>query len=82
MQGGTAMSTGLELAVAELSNQTAGRASYLLLLTDGQTWGDEDTCRSHAATLAQMGVKITALGLGDALPDGRHVDGVTTKRNA
>lgn len=65
VQGGTAMSTGLDAAVAELSNLGADRASYLLLLTDGQTWGDEDTCRAHAATLAQMGVKITALGLGD-----------------
>ena len=66
VQGGTAMSTGLELAIAQLQqNLSADRTAYLLLLTDGQTWGDEDACRAHAATLAQLGVKITALGLGD-----------------
>jgi len=66
VQGGTAMSTGLEAVIAELQRSRApDRASYLLLLTDGQTWGDEDTCRAHAATLAPMGVRITALGLGD-----------------
>lgn len=66
VQGGTAMSTGLELGMNELrKNVAADRPSYLLLLTDGQTWGDEDVCRSIANVLGQMGVRITALGLGD-----------------
>ena len=58
VQGGTAMSTGLELAIAQLQqNLSADRTAYLLLLTDGQTWGDEDDCRAYAATLAQLGVR-------------------------
>ncbi|MBV9787735.1 MAG: VWA domain-containing protein [Chloroflexi bacterium] len=66
VQGGTAMSTGLELGAAELQKGLApDRVSHLLLLTDGQTWGDEDRCRAIAQQLGQSGVRITALGLGD-----------------
>jgi Ca-activated chloride channel homolog len=66
VQGGTAMSTGLELGMNELRRSLSpDRPATLLLLTDGQTWGDEDQCRAIATMLAQMGVKITALGLGD-----------------
>jgi len=63
--GGTAMSGGLQAGWAELQkNNLPERVSALLLLTDGQTWGDEDTCRALAAQLGQAGVRITALGLG------------------
>lgn len=63
--GGTAMSGGLQAGLAELTkNRATDRVAAMLLLTDGQTWGDEDTCRSIAAQLAQIGVRITALGLG------------------
>lgn len=66
VQGGTAMSTGLEAGAAELrKNLAADRTSYLLLLTDGQTWGDEDRCREIAKELGAAGVRMTALGLGD-----------------
>lgn len=66
VQGGTAMSTGLEAGAAELrKGMTPDRVSYLLLLTDGQTWGDEDRCRAIAQELGQAGVRMTALGLGD-----------------
>lgn len=63
--GGTAMSGGLQAGQAELrKNATPDRVGALLLLTDGQTWGDEDRCRALAAELGQAGVPITALGLG------------------
>jgi Ca-activated chloride channel family protein len=63
--GGTAMSGGLRAGQAELSRfQAPDRVSSLLLLTDGQTWGDEDACRAIASELAQADVRITALGLG------------------
>lgn len=65
-QGGTAMSLGLEAGLAELQKfHTAGMVGRLLLLTDGQTWGDEDKCRDLANQLGTLGVPITALGLGD-----------------
>jgi Ca-activated chloride channel family protein len=63
--GGTAMSGGMQAGLAELQrNTSADRVSGMLLLTDGQTWGDEATCRSIAQQLAQAGARITALGLG------------------
>ncbi|HZG68618.1 MAG TPA: VWA domain-containing protein [Herpetosiphonaceae bacterium] len=66
VQGGTAMSTGLEAGIAEARKGVApDRVSHLLLLTDGQTWGDEDQCRAIAQQLAAENVRITALGLGD-----------------
>ena len=65
-QGGTAMSLGLEAGLAELQKfQTPDRVGRVLLLTDGQTWGDEDKCRDLAAQIGALGVPITALGLGD-----------------
>lgn len=66
VQGGTAMSTGLEAGIGEARKGIAAdRVSNLLLLTDGQTWGDEDQCRAIAQQLAAENVRITALGLGD-----------------
>ncbi len=65
-RGGTAMSGGLAAGQAELRKHLdPDRVSALLLLTDGQTWGDEDHCRAIAQELARDGVQITALGLGD-----------------
>ncbi len=65
-QGGTAMSLGLEAGMRELQKHASpDRLSAMLVLTDGQTWGDEDTCRTLATTLGTQGVRITALGLGD-----------------
>ena len=66
VQGGTAMSTGLEAGAAEARKGIApDRVSHMLVLTDGQTWGDEDQCRAVAQQLGPEGVRITALGLGD-----------------
>jgi Ca-activated chloride channel homolog len=63
--GGTAMSGGMQAGLAELAkNPATDRVAAMLLLTDGQTWGDEDACRALAAQLGQAGTRITALGLG------------------
>lgn len=63
--GGTAMSLGMQAGQAELQKYLAHeRLSHMLVLTDGQTWGDEDVCREVAQQLSQQGVRITALGLG------------------
>jgi Ca-activated chloride channel family protein len=63
--GGTAMSGGMLAGRDELGKHaTPDRVSAMLLLTDGQTWGDEDRCRALASELGQAGVRITALGLG------------------
>lgn len=63
--GGTAMSGGMAAGIVELrKNHDPDRVRAMLLLTDGQTWGDEDRCRALAQELARDGVRVTALGLG------------------
>jgi Ca-activated chloride channel family protein len=42
----------------------ADRVSRMLLLTDGETFGDEDVCRRLAADAGREGIPIIALGLG------------------
>lgn len=63
--GGTAMSLGMQAGQQELQKNLGGdRLSHMLVLTDGQTWGDEDTCRAIAQSLGQAGARLTVLGLG------------------
>jgi len=63
--GGTAMSLGMQAGQTELQKHAGpDRLSHMLILTDGQTWGDEEVCRQIARALGQAGTRITALGLG------------------
>ncbi len=64
-RGGTHMSTGMRLGLAELKrNQRTGYVSSMLLLTDGQTWEDEQVCRELADQCRTAGIPIYAMGLG------------------
>ncbi|MCS6886985.1 MAG: VWA domain-containing protein [Chloroflexus sp.] len=63
--GGTTMSLGMQAGQTELQKYLGpDRISRMVLLTDGQTWGDEPLCRDLASDLGKAGVRITALGLG------------------
>ncbi len=72
--GGTTMSRGMLLGLDELKKvRTANPAgNYLhrmILLTDGQTWGDEPggdepVCKDVARQAGEVGISIIALGLG------------------
>lgn len=65
-QFGTAISTGMRKGLAELEKNLAdNRINRMILLTDGQTYGDEDECYALAAIAADKGILITALGVGD-----------------
>ena len=65
-RGGTQMSLGLQAGLAQLrAGLGPDRVSRLVLLTDGETWDDEDRCRELAQQAAELGAPITALGLGD-----------------
>jgi len=65
-RGGTTMSKGMRRGLDELRRGlTQDRVSRMLLLTDGETYGDEDTCRQIATECGQYGVAISALGLGE-----------------
>jgi Ca-activated chloride channel family protein len=63
--GGTQMSSGLRMGLDEVrKNAGANVVSRLLLLTDGQTWGDADQCVALAAEAGQAGIPISAFGVG------------------
>ena len=63
--GGTAMSKGLQVGLEEsLKGRTPGAVSRIIVLTDGQTWGDAEQCKELARQAGQAGVPITALGVG------------------
>ncbi|MEW5872098.1 MAG: VWA domain-containing protein [Chloroflexota bacterium] len=64
-RGGTHMSTGMDLGLQELRRgQSIDRVSCMLLLTDGQTWEDEQKCRDLAEQSQAAGIPIHVLGLG------------------
>jgi Ca-activated chloride channel family protein len=69
-RGGTTMSLGMSQGLEQArQNAVPGRVTRMLLLTDGQTYGDEETCEQLAAECLQAGVKIMARGLGDEWND-------------
>jgi Ca-activated chloride channel family protein len=83
-RGGTEISRGLAAGLSELARNASRALSHLILLTDGQTYGDEMLCLEHAEAAAAARVGITAYGLGDdwnsalldgiAGPTGGHAD--------
>lgn len=63
--GGTEMSGGMELGLQEIRKALdPARLNRMVLLTDGQTFGDEHICEELGQEAGQLGVPITALGLG------------------
>ncbi len=64
--GGTAISGGMGQGLAELDKALApDRVSRMLLLTDGQTFGDEKQCLKLGKKAGDSGIVVSALGLGD-----------------
>ena len=64
--GGTQISRGLSLGLREVYRDfSEERVNQLLLLTDGQTYGDEGQCRKLAKEAGEHKIAIQALGLGD-----------------
>lgn len=63
--GGTNIASGLEAALERLApRQTRSRVMSLVLLSDGRTISDHARCIELAAHARDMGVSITALGMG------------------
>jgi Ca-activated chloride channel family protein len=64
--GGTAISGGMGQGLAELAKALSpDRVSRMLLLTDGQTFGDEKQCLKLGQRAGDSGIVVNALGLGD-----------------
>lgn len=64
--GGTAISGGMSQGLQELEKVLGpDRVSRMLLLTDGQTFGDEEACKKIGKRAGDKGIVVNALGLGD-----------------
>jgi hypothetical protein len=65
VRGGTVISNGLEAALQRLAARPSReRVSALVLLSDGRTYNDEDKCVKLASDAREIGISITAMGLG------------------
>jgi Ca-activated chloride channel family protein len=65
-RGGTQISDGLKAGMAEVKKgYSKDRINRILLLTDGQTWDDEDACLRVADEAGKQGIAITSIGIGD-----------------
>ncbi len=65
-RGGTQISDGLKAGLAEVRKGYAkDRVNRILLLTDGQTWDDEDACMKLADEAGKEGIAVTSIGIGE-----------------
>jgi Ca-activated chloride channel family protein len=65
-RGGTQISDGLRTGMAEVKKgYSRDRVNRVLLLTDGQTWDDEDACMKLADEAGKQGIAITSIGIGE-----------------
>ncbi|NWF64313.1 MAG: DnaJ domain-containing protein [Chloroflexi bacterium] len=63
--GGTEIYHGLELGLREVRRALdPSRVNHIILLTDGNTYGDEQACLDLAEQAAAMNIGITGMGIG------------------
>lgn len=68
--GGTEIKKGLKAGIDLLWQGKDDRFTrYLILLTDGHTYGDEEECYRLAKKAAKQGIKVSALGIGNEWND-------------
>jgi Ca-activated chloride channel homolog len=68
--GATEIYQGLEAGAKEVMRSLdSNRINHIILLTDGQTYGDEQQCLALASKLAEHGIGISALGIGQEWND-------------
>jgi len=64
--GGTEILQGMQLGLSELRRHHSNRVtSHMILLTDGQTYGDEEACVAEARRAGARRIGITAMGIGE-----------------
>lgn len=65
-RGGTQISDGLKTGISEVRKGfSPERVNRILLLTDGQTWDDEEECLKLSEEAGRQGIAITSLGIGE-----------------
>ena len=68
--GATEIYQGLEVGVKEIMRSLdAKRINHIVLLTDGHTYGDEQQCLALASRLAEHGIGISGMGIGQEWND-------------
>lgn len=68
--GATEIYQGLEAGVKEVMRSLdAKRVNHIILLTDGHTYGDEQQCLALASRLAERGIGISGMGIGQEWND-------------
>ena len=68
--GATEIYQGLEAGVKEVMRSLDGkRINHIILLTDGHTYGDEQQCLALASKLAEHGIGISGMGIGQEWND-------------
>lgn len=64
--GGTEILQGMQTGLAEIERYHSDQVtSHLILLTDGQTYGDEENCIAEARRAGSRRIGITAMGIGE-----------------
>jgi Ca-activated chloride channel family protein len=64
--GGTEILKGMRAGLAEVRKHHGNQGtSHVILLTDGQTYGDEDGCVAEARMAGAQRIGITAMGIGE-----------------
>jgi len=64
--GGTEIYQGMQVGLSEIEKFHGKHViSHLILLTDGQTYGDEEDCISEARLAGARRIGITAMGIGE-----------------
>ena len=65
-RGGTEMLQGLEAGLSEVQrHKKPDSSNHIVLITDGRTYGDEEACVRLAAQAADLGISISAIGIGE-----------------
>ena len=77
--GGTEILQGMNAALTELDKHRRDRSiNHLIMLTDGQTYGDEEQCLAVAIEAKKRHIGISALGIGEDWND-TLLDAIATR---
>ncbi len=77
--GGTEILQGMLAGLDQIERwQTPQTLNHLILLTDGQTYGDEQDCLAQAIEAGQRGISISTMGIGQDWND-RLLDEIASR---
>ena len=77
--GGTEIMRGLDAGFFEVRrNLSSDSINHIILITDGQTYGDEEDCIELAQRAAEYGIGISGLGIGEEWNDS-FLDNLATR---